>query len=1190
MYLKSLEIQGFKSFADKTVLRFGDDITAIVGPNGSGKSNISDAISWVMGEMSSKALRGAKMEDVIFGGTQKRGQVGFAEATLVLDNSDGALAIETPEVMVTRRYYRSGESEYYINKQSARLRDINELFMDTGLGKEGYSNIGQGRIDEILALKSTDRREVFEEAAGISKYRHRKEETERRLASTEDNLMRIGDKISELELQVEPLRTQAEKAKQYLALREELKGLEIAVWLEKLEGLAAAAQKAEADYNSAAFILEQQHAELTRLYQLSDQLAMELNQRSLELDRRQESIAAQEGQIHQQESEIAVLQAGADNARQNIDRIRQELADQESRSGGIAGQIQQQQARVEEIGRSLDSLQQALDTAQADAQRLAASADSAERKALGLRASQSLLQAEAARKRAEIASLTASLEEVAQRRQAIQDDLDAAETRREELTRQASDAERALEEARETVTSCKNTAAGYALRQRSRQEKRDSLQRAVDSLRIELQTAQSRSRMLQELQRDYEGFSKAVRLVMQEARKRTLGQIHGPVSALIRTDDAYTVAIETALGASMQNIVVGAEEDGKAAIRFLKRCDGGRATFLPLSTIQGRYLQERDLERCAGFVGIAADLVRYDRAYEGVIRNLLGKIVLVENLDHAVSMARKYQNRFKIVTLDGQVMNAGGSMTGGSASKSAGILSRANELTRLQEKENQLKSKLQEQETQLAEAARSAAQVEFELTAIQGQLRQAEDDVLRAEGQARQAKALLEALEENIRAYRREMETLHSRSGGDEGRLAQLQADADKADGEIADLEEQLTCLAQGQDALSRESGELADRITALRMDAAAQEAERTSVQENIQRLQALAEAMEGDRGQKEQLIGRYTEEIASLTQQLEQARARRQQLELALEDSRGQLQQARQTRADTEARRTKTDKDAQEKNKEILDMERESARLEQKKAAAAMEEQQILDKLWDSYELTPSTAAGAKAELESTAAANKRIAELKRKINGLGSPNLGAIEEFARVNERYEYLTGQRDDVLHAKKELEAIVRTITEEMTEIFVREFGKINEHFQKTFVEMFGGGKGDLVLEDPSQPLSCGIEIKVQPPGKQVKTITLLSGGEKAFVAIALYFAILKVRPTPFCLLDEIDAALDDRNVERFAAYLRNLCRKTQFIVITHRRGTMEAADVLYGVTMQEQGVSKILHLDLNQMTAELGITE
>ena len=1190
MYLKSLEIQGFKSFADKTVLRFGDDITAIVGPNGSGKSNISDAISWVMGEMSSKALRGAKMEDVIFGGTQKRGQVGFAEATLVLDNSDGALPIETREVMVTRRYYRSGESEYYINKQSARLRDINEMFMDTGLGKEGYSNIGQGRIDEILALKSTDRREVFEEAAGISKFRHRKEETERRLASTEDNLMRIGDKISELELQVEPLRIQAEKACKYLELREELKGLEITVWLEKLETLAAAAQKAEADYNSAAFILEQQHAELTRLYQLSDQLAMQLNHQSLMLDQKRENIAAHENSLHQQDSEIAVLQTSEENARQNIGRIRQELEDQQNRSGGVAEQIIQQQTRIKMLGESLSLLQVELDAAQDEASHLAASADSAERKALGLRASQSLLQGELTRKQAEIASLTAAMEDVRERRETVQSDLDAAMTRHQELAQQAKSFARALEDAEEAVVSCKNSAAGYALRQKSRLQKRDELQKKVDSLRIELQTNQSRSRMLAELQRDYEGFSKAIRLVMQEARKNTLGRIHGPVSSLIRTDDEFTVAIETALGAAMQNVVVGTEEDGKNAIRFLKRCDGGRATFLPLNTIRGRSLQEQGLETCAGFVGIASELVRYDPAYEGIIRNLLGKIVLVEHLDNAVAMARKYQNRFKIVTLDGQVMNPGGSMTGGSASRSAGILSRANELTRLQEQENKLKANLQKQETELADAIRSAAQVEYELTEVQGRLRQAEDDVLRAQGQTRQANALLEALGENIRSYERELDSLKHRTAGEDGRLTVLQADAQKAEAEIASIEEQLNVLSQGQEALSLESSQLADRITALRMDAAAQEAERATARENVQRLESLAEAMEGDRGQKERLIETYELEIRGLQQKIELAMQHRKALEQTLQAAKDELLKEQQSRGETEAKRVRTDKEAQEKNKEILNMERESARLEQKKTTAALEEQQILDKLWDTYELTPSTAAAAKAEIESTSAALKRIAELKRKINALGTPNLGAIEEYARVNERYEYLSGQRDDVLHAKRELENIVQTITREMTEIFVREFGKINEHFSQTFVEMFGGGKGELVLENPAEPLTCGIEIKVQPPGKQLKTITLLSGGEKAFVAIALYFAILKVRPTPFCLLDEIDAALDDRNVERFATYLRNLCTKTQFIVITHRRGTMEASDVLYGVTMQEQGVSKILHLDLNRMAEELGITD
>ena len=1187
MYLKRLEIQGFKSFADKTVLHFGDDITAIVGPNGSGKSNISDAISWVMGEMSSKALRGSKMEDVIFGGTQKRGQVGFAEATLVLDNSDGALPVETSEVMVTRRYYRSGESEYYINKQTARLRDINEMFMDTGLGKEGYSNIGQGRIDEILAVKSTDRREVFEEAAGISKYRHRKEETERRLASTEDNLMRIGDKISELELQVEPLRVQAEKAKKFLELRGELKGLEVAVWLEKLQSLTATAQKAEADYTSAAFILEQQHSELTRLYQLTDQLTMQLNRQSLELDLKRENITLREGELHQKESEAAVLQAGVENARQNIERIRQELADQQDRSGGVSEQIAQQENRISQIAVSLEELMKQIEAAQQEADKLSASADSAERKVLGLRASQALLQTEQARKQAEIESLTVSLEEANQRRDLVQEDLSAAMERRSDLAEQARTFKKELEQAQETVTSCNNSAAGYALRQKSRIEKRDRLQKEVDSLRIELQTAQSRSRMLQELQRDYEGFPKAVRLVMQEAG-RSLRGIHGPVSSLIRTDDAYTVAVETALGAGMQNVVVDTEEAGKAAMQYLKRCDGGRATFLPLSVIKGKSVSERDLESCSGFVGVASDLVSCEKAYDEIVRYLLGRIVFVENIDHAIKMARKYQNRFKIVTLDGQIINAGGSMTGGSASRSAGILSRANELSKLQEKEDNLKETLREKESELTEATRSAAQVEFELSAIQGKLRQAEDDVLRAQGDVRQAGALVEALDDNIRSYERELDGLKTRAAGEDGRMKLLQVDVRKAEAEIASLEAQLEELSRGQSVLSQETGQLADRITALRMEEAAQEAERTTAQENVRRLQSLAEAMEGDRGQKQELIKTYEAEIVMLQEKIAVAEAEKQTIGTTLAQARQELQTSVETRTQTEAKRVKTDKDVQDKNKEILDMEREAARLEQKKSAAAMEEQQILDKLWDSYELTPSTADDAKAEIESVASANKRISELKRKISGLGTPNLGAIEEFDRVNERYEYLTGQRDDVLHAKKELENIVATITEEMTEIFVREFTKINEHFTQTFVEMFGGGKGELVLENPEEPLSCGIEIKVQPPGKQVKTITLLSGGEKAFVAIALYFAILKVRPTPFCLLDEIDAALDDRNVERFASYLRNLCEKTQFIVITHRRGTMEASDVLYGVTMQEQGVSKILHLDLNQMQQELGI--
>ena len=571
------------------------------------------------------------------------------------------------------------------------------------------------------------------------------------------------------------------------------------------------------------------------------------------------------------------------------------------------------------------------------------------------------------------------------------------------------------------------------------------------------------------------------------------------------------------------------------------------------------------------------------------MENLLGRTVIAETLDDAVRMARASGSRARIVTLDGQVMNPGGSMTGGSASRSAGVLSRANEIERLQKQKSTLETQRKTLLQAYGEAAESAAKTEYELTTVQGQLREAEDEALRRTEEQKQVQLLRQALEESLASYASELSRIESRTGSDETKVQTIERLAKETEEKAAALSAQIASLEQGQSAVSEQAEALAGKITALRLDAASKEAERESAQENVRQLQTLCSAMEGDRTQKEKLIAEYEAQSAEMERQLAASQEKIAQLEQETERRRQALREAADHRAAIEARRNQTEKQAQEKNQSILLMERESARLEQKKATSELEEKQLLDKLWESYELTPSTAEEQAAEVESIPAANKRITELRRKISALGTPNLGAIDEYARVNERYTYLTGQRDDVLHARGELEHIIQSITGEMTEIFVREFEKINEYFGKTFTEMFGGGKASLVLEDPSQPLECGIEIRVQPPGKQVKTITLLSGGEKAFVAIALYFAILKVRPTPFCMLDEIDAALDDRNVERFALYLRNLCDKTQFIVITHRRGTMEASDVLYGVTMQEQGVSKILHIRLGEMEQQLGIT-
>ena len=1190
MYLKSLELQGFKSFPDKTLIRFGDDITAIVGPNGSGKSNISDAILWVMGEQSTKTLRGAKMEDVIFGGTQKRASVGFAEATLTLDNSDRALAYDADEVMVTRRYYRSGDGEYYINKQSARLRDINELFMDTGLGREGYSNIGQGRIDEILSLKSGDRREIFEEAAGISKYRHRKEETERKLEHTEDNLLRIGDKVSELELQLEPLKVQSEKARKYLELKDELKGVEVAVWMDTLDKLAAAARKAEEDYASASFVLQQAHDDLDALYRQAETLTETLRGKDGELETVRVKVNMLQSTHQQLDGQMAVLRGNMENNSANIARIDEELKGDEDRSGGLVAQIGQTQARIEEIDAALGEKRRELERLQQELTAMTANAQGMTRQFLELRAQESTLAADLAGRQADVRGLEESMVGTRDRMQQLDGDLSAGAARRHEAQTNLEICRRELKNAREEVTAANNTIAGYTLRQNTRLKRRDELQQKTRELTAKLDSVTAKAKVFRAMERDFESYNKAVRMVMQEAQRGSLRGIHGPVSRLIRTGDSYTVAIEIALGAAMQQIVVGAEADGKAAISYLKRTGGGRATFLPLTSIQGRNLQESGLEGCRGFVGIASELVTSDAKYRGIVDNLLGRTVIVQDIDAAIAMAQKYHNRFKIVTLDGQVMNPGGSMTGGSVNKDAGILSRANELEKLTAQEAQLQKDRAAAEDELQEAQRLCDQVEFQMAATRDQLREAEAQVLRLEGQEKQHEILVNAIVEAENSARREREALEERDRSDRERYAAQQAKIQVYTQQLAQTRSSLEALEGSQTEAAEATSAITDQMTALKTGEAALGAERSTALAHIEDLRGLRSAMEGDREKKIALKDAMTADTARLEREIRELETRQAENDAQAAEENARMQRILSERAETEAAKTRSERDAQEKNKDILNMERACALLEQKKITSDMEERQIIDKLWDSYGLTPGTAAEHRVEIESIPAGTRRAGELKRKIAALGTPNLGAIEEYARVNERYTYLAAQRDDVLTSKRELESIIRDITKEMTTIFVSEFQKIDHYFGQTFEEMFGGGKGQLILEDPEDPLNCGIEIRVQPPGKQVKTITLLSGGEKAFVATALYFAILKVRPTPFCLLDEIDAALDDRNVERFASYLHNLAKKTQFIVITHRRGTMESADVLYGVTMQEQGVSKLLRLDLNQMEEYLGIVE
>ena len=1188
IYLKALEIQGFKSFPDKTVLDFGEDITAIVGPNGSGKSNISDAIRWVMGEQNSRQLRGAKMEDVIFGGTEKRNQMGFAQVTLVIDNTEHIFpARDEAEVAVTRRYYRSGESEYYINKQSVRLKDVNELFMDTGMGREGYSIIGQGKIDEILSVKSGERREIFEEAAGISKYRHRKEESERKLERTEENLVRINDKIAELELQVEPLRQQAETAKKFLVLRDELRVLEISVWLEQLQNIRTAKLKLETDAELAGEECRRAQAALDASYEAGERCGEQVRQNDMDAEALRGRLSGLESAVGDEESAMAVLRTGVSHNEDSLRRLEQELADSDSRRGNLQGQIDSQLARVAAIDRQMEQVQAELDDLLRQAQALADSAKGAAEDAETLRAQEAMAVAAAADGRAQLSAVTAGAAEVAQRRQTVGQELSAAQEKLSAGEKEAKENRRALREAQEEAQAVQNMIQGHTLKMDSRRKKAEDAAAAKLKLTMDAGALDDRIRLLTEMEKEYEGFSKAVKTVMQAAEKNTLRGIHGPVASLMTTKQEYAVALEIALGAGMQNIVVDREEDAKAAISFLKQRDGGRATFLPLTAIRGEELRE-NVSGEYGFVGVASRLVTYDAKYDDIFRNLLGRTVVAEDLDSGIAMARKYRNAFRIVTLDGQVINRGGSMTGGSVSRSAGVLSRANELERLTARQGAAHDQLRAAVQQAEDLQRELQKAEYELQVAKEQQRRAEDEVLTLQGRQDHYDILLESLRLNCETMERELEDFDRRDSADKSRIRELEAAIAQADARAADLRRQAQEKLAGQTDLNDATDRLAQTVSEKKASQAALLAEREAGLRGAEDLRRVQADMAADRADRDQLAERFRADNARAQEEIAAHQTRVNELTGQAERLRRQLEELAQTKLALEARREQQGRESRQLNEALLNATQAESRLRQKLESSAMEESQLLDKLWERYSLSHSDAQEQRIQLESVPKATRRIAELNREIKSLGTPNLGAIDEFQRVNERYTYLSDQRTDVEKAKEELTGVIDQLTRQMTEIFGQQFQLLNESFQQTFLELFGGGKARLELEDENDILNCGIEIKVQPPGKQLKTITLLSGGEKAFVAIALYFAILKVHPTPFCVMDEIEAALDEANVVRYARYMRRIAGKTQFIVITHRRGTMEEADVLYGVTMQEKGVSRILTINLNDMAKELKI--
>ena len=1186
MVLKSLILQGFKSFPDRTEIKFLGGMTAIVGPNGSGKSNISDAIRWVLGEQSSRSLRGAKMEDVIFGGTAKRGPVGFAEVSLILDNSTGVFRSPFAEIMVTRRYYRSGESEYSLGKKHCRLRDIRELFMDTGLGLDGYSSIGQGRIDEILSLRSEDRRGVFEEAAGITKFRARKEEAERRLAATEDNLTRIRDLYDELGRQLEPLEKQAEKTEKFLVLRDELRVLEVSLWLEQLERLKSEAEKRSRDAEVCRRQLENAKSEQERRYQQAEQLTADLHGIDRETEALRTSLREAESREAGQASRIAVLRANLENCRANLERVHRENEERAKQAEKLAEQFSAQQTRIAELEQSSAEARERL-AAQEDRLAQHREAESA--------AAAALERAEQARTAAQNEQHTLALERT------------AAQTGLAGMDGQQDDLHRAIENAGDRLKAVQEEQAAFesrvsagqtALRQaqtkageadaalRQAKADADALGTALRQAESALTDARNRAAMLRDMQRDYDGFARSVRSVMQQAGRGRLSGVHGPVSALLSTENRFVTAIDTALGASASSIVVGSAEDGRACIEYLRRTDGGRATFLPLDTIRPASLRESGLDRERGCCGTADTLVQFDETYGAVVRSLLARTVVCENMDAALALARSRGHRFRIVTLDGQIIQPGGAMTGGSASRGTGALARAGRLRAAEEQAERCEAarKTAEQRFRAAEKRLHACETACE-TQNAALRRQAEAQAALAAA-CTQHRALLgsaQARQEELMQQQRSMEAEKQRSAEV---LASFDAREAQAGTQLRDAETRVqTCrdaLARLRTEAAEQEAQLAGQRTALTRT----EAELSGEKRALEQMRTLRCETDAGLSSAADSIKRYECECERIQDELAEEKAAHERSETLTRTLREQLEQTGKRREQVEERRTAVRRDAQDAGEQILGMEREASRLENRAGQLKAEEAQLLGRMWESYELTPTPAAALAQPLDDPAAARERAHELRGEIRALGSVNPDAVEEYRRVRERYAFMGEQKDDLERAQRELYRVIDRLTVNMKEIFASEFARLNVLFGQTFREIFGGGHAELALADTSDILSCGIDIRVSPPGKAVKTITLLSGGEKAFVAITLYFAILKLRPAPFCVLDEIEAALDDVNVQRYAKYIRKLTDFTQFIVITHRRGTMEEADMLYGVTMQEQGVSKLLMLNLAEAEKRL----
>ena len=1183
MRLKELEIQGFKSFPDRTKITIGPGITGVVGPNGSGKSNISDAIRWVMGETSSKQLRGAgKMEDVIFGGTQTRGAMGFASVSLTIDNSDHGLAMDADEVTIGRRYYRSGESEYTINGQNVRLKDVYELLLDTGLGRDGYAIVGQGRIAEIVAAKSNERREIFEEASGIARFRYRKNEAERRLAAAEGNLERLRDILGELEGRVGPLKRDSEKAQKFLEYSATRKSLEITLWVDSIRRAQEAVrdqqrryEAAESDYGRLSKQLDEFDARTEALRAEAQKLMLDVEQANADIRALTEAGAGRD-------SALAVLRNENEHARAQIAEAEAERARAGEGAKGIEAETAEHEAAIQ-------TLRAAVAKADEQLAGLRGRLNALEQQALQSGQRQDVLNAAIARQqevatacKVQAASLESSLSASQTQLDALRTQAGAAGAAAEKLAAERAAAAEALQKAEENVTRCDNIKSGLALKLESRRRQQAEAAEALQKADRDRSNTAQRIRILEDLEKNLDGYQQSVKAVMRAAEARRLRGIIGPVAGILTVRKGYETAIETALGFALQNLVVENERDARAAIAFLKESRAGRATFLPLDTVQGH----RFTGPLTGTAEVAADLVEVDARYQNIVDNLLGRIIVVDDLTEASAVAKRLSYRNRIVTLDGQVVNAGGSFTGGSTARSAGVFTRKQEL-------DELREKLATLDKRRAEAERETSARKAEVDNLAAQVAGAESESVNAASARLRASLELERLDAAVAegaaaAQRRKAEIDALTETLQKDKAARAQADNARvaAEAELERYTAELQTLGESSGTLTAER----EQITA---DLNAAQLERLTHEKDIGLHEASLETLRSRSGEAAARARELEAAITAGNATLEANAAKAEAIERERAEAKGKIAAAEQ--AIREANAARLEKEAEitrlgQENRALTDererMGGEMARLAERRAAAEAERDDTAAKLWEEYQLTENEAKAQCVEFTTVTELRRQVAEVRGKIRALGNVNVGAIDEYKEVKERYDFLKAQVGDVERSKTELTRMIAELCQEMEEMFKKSFQEINRNFGRIFRELFGGGRARLYLSDEGNILDSGIEIEVSPPGKVIRNLSALSGGEQALVAISIYFAILEVNPSPFCILDEIEAALDDVNVTRYAQYLRRMTERTQFIVITHRRGTMEAADVLYGVTMQEDGVSKLLRLDLDHVNVDM----